>query len=144
MTGTASVLLRIAYQRTLGRYRSYPAEQFHNCVSFGRDDANDVFQYIEINFRLNISHRETATESINSASRQIAKLFGPTDGSYSSAAVEAMTTPGIVDREMLGSDGVYDGQLQRKRVMFEHQWQIRRTPPSTSLLVLLQLLDGTS
>jgi len=104
------VLLYSAYQQALGRDPGYPAQQIGDCVSFGHAHANDLLQCIEINLGGNLSYRETDTEFIYGASRQFAGILGTSDGSYGSVAVKAMTTIGIIDREMLGVDGAYAGQ----------------------------------
>jgi hypothetical protein len=43
------------------------------------------------------------------ASREVAGILGPSDGSYGGAVVKAATQIGMVSREMLGTDGKYSG-----------------------------------
>lgn len=86
----------------------------HNCVSFGHAHANDLLQCIEIYFGEQSEFRETDTEFIYGASREVAGILGPFDGSYGSAAVKAMTQIGIVSREQLGDDGPYSGSRAKK------------------------------
>jgi hypothetical protein len=107
--GGAPVLLYPAYRQALGRDPGYPAQQIGDCVSFGHAHANDLLQCIEINLGGNLAYRETDTEFIYGASRQLAGMLGTSDGSYGSAAVKAMTTIGVVTREMLGANGAYSG-----------------------------------
>ena len=57
-------------------------------------------------------YRETDTEFIYATSREVAGILGQGDGSYGAAAVKAMTTIGMVSRQMLGKDGTYSGQRQ--------------------------------
>ena len=79
-------------------------------MSFGHGHGNDLLQCIEIGLGQPLVYRETDTEFIYGASREIAGILGSGDGSYGAAAVKAMTTIGVVSREMLGSDGTYSGQ----------------------------------
>ena len=64
---------------------------------------------MEIGLGSPIVYRETDTEFLYGASRQVAGILGTNDGSYGAAAVKAMTTIGVVCREMLGTDGTYSG-----------------------------------
>jgi hypothetical protein len=106
---TNPVLLYKAWHDVLGRDPGYPAQQIGDCVSFGHGHGNDLLQCIEIGLGSPIDYRETDTEFIYSASRQVAGILGTGDGSYGAAAVKAMTTIGVVSREMLGTDGSYSG-----------------------------------
>ncbi len=106
---TSPVLLYKAWQDVLGKDPGYPAQQIGDCVSFGHGHGNDLLQCIEIGLGTPIDYRETDTEFIYGASRQVAGILGTADGSYGSAAVKAMTTIGVVSREMLGADGSYSG-----------------------------------
>ena len=115
----APVLLYTAYQQVLGRDPGYPAQQIGDCVSFGHAHANDLLQCIEIKIGGNLAYCETDTEFIYGASRQVAGMLGTSDGSYGSAAVKAMTTMGVVAREMLGADGVYSGTARKCGVTFD-------------------------
>jgi hypothetical protein len=109
-TPTEPVLLYPAWQAVLGKDPGYPAQQIGDCVSFGHGHGNDLLQCIEIGLGANISYRETDTEFIYGSSRQVAGILGTADGSYGAAAVKAMTTIGMLSREMLGTDGSYSGQ----------------------------------
>jgi hypothetical protein len=108
-TPTTPILLYKAWFEVLGRDPGYPAQQIGDCVSFGHGHANDLLQCVEIGLGSPIEYRETDTEFIYGASRQVAGILGNTDGSYGSAAVKAMTTIGTLSRELLGSDGTYSG-----------------------------------
>jgi hypothetical protein len=107
---TEPVLLYKAWQNVLGKFPDYPAQQIGDCVSFGHGHGNDLLQCIEIGLGQPLVYRETDTEFIYGASREVAGILGSEDGSYGASAVKAMTTIGIVSREMLGSDGAYSGQ----------------------------------
>ena len=61
-----------------------------------------------------IDFRETDTEFLYGASREIARNLGTGDGSYGEAAVKAMTTIGLVSREMLGAAGTYSGDRAKE------------------------------
>ncbi len=106
---TSPVLLYKAWYDVLGRDPGYPAQQIGDCVSFGHGHGHDLLQCVEIGLGAPIDYRETDTEFIYGASRQIAGILGTGDGSYGAAAVKAMTTIGVVSREMLGTDGSYSG-----------------------------------
>jgi hypothetical protein len=108
-TPTDPVLLYKAWSDALGKFPDYPAQQIGDCVSFGHGHGNDLLQCIEIGLGEAVEYRETDTEFIYSASREIAGILGTGDGSYGAAAVKAMTTIGMVSREMLGTDGAYSG-----------------------------------
>jgi hypothetical protein len=104
------VLLYKAWSDVLGKFPDYPAQQIGDCVSFGHGHGNDLLQCIEIGLGQPAVYRETDTEFIYGASREIAGILGSGDGSYGAAAVKAMMTIGMVSRAMLGSDGAYSGQ----------------------------------
>jgi hypothetical protein len=104
------ILLYKAWRDVLGKDPPYPAQQIGDCVSFGHGHANDLLQCIEIALGEPADYRETDTEFIYATSREVAGILGGSDGSYGAAAVKAMSTIGLVSREMLGSDGAYSGQ----------------------------------
>jgi hypothetical protein len=106
---TDPVLLYKAWSDVLGKYPDYPAQQIGDCVSFGHGHGNDLLQCIEIGLGEPADYRETDTEFIYGTSREVAGILGTSDGSYGAAAVKAMTTIGLVSREMLGSTGTYSG-----------------------------------
>lgn len=109
--GTDPVLLYKAWRDVLGKDPAYPAQQIGDCVSFGHGHANDLLQCLELVLGDGDSgeYAETDTEFIYATSREVAGILGRGDGSYGSAAIKAMTTLGVVSREMLGSDGAYSG-----------------------------------
>jgi hypothetical protein len=104
---TIAALLYKAWPEVLGSEPSYPAQEIGDCVSFGHGHGNDLLQCIEIKLGEALDYRETDTEFIYATSRMVAGILGHSDGSYGSAAVKAMTTIGMVSREMLGVDGAY-------------------------------------
>jgi hypothetical protein len=103
------VLLYKAWRDVLGTDPAYPAQQIGDCVSFGHGHGNDLLQCIEISMGEPIDYRETDTEFIYATSREVAGILGRGDGSYGAAAVKAMTTIGMISREMLGDQGTYSG-----------------------------------
>ena len=107
---TSPILLYKAWRDVLGQDPNYPAQQIGDCVSFGHGHANDLLQCIEIAVGEPDEYRETDTEFIYATSREVAGILGQGDGSYGAAAVKAMTTIGMVSREMLGKDGTYSGR----------------------------------
>ena len=111
---TDPVLLYKAWSDVLGQYPNYPAQQIGDCVSFGHGHGNDLLQCIESRLGEPIDYRETDTEFIYAASREVAGILGTGDGSYGAAAVKAMTTIGLVSREMLGTDGAYSGDRAKE------------------------------
>jgi len=119
---TDPVLLYKAWTDVLGEFPDYPAQQIGDCISFGHGHGDDLLQCIEIRVGLSnrssdwgrMLYRETDTEFIYAASRQVANILGSTYGSYGAAAVKAMTNIGMVSREMLGSGGTYSGDRAKK------------------------------
>jgi hypothetical protein len=104
-----SALLYRAWLDVIGSEPKYPSQEIGDCVSFAHGHGNDLLQCIEIKLGDPLDYRETDTEFIYAASRMVAGILGPSDGSYGSAAVRAMTTIGMVSREMLGGEGAYAG-----------------------------------
>jgi hypothetical protein len=125
---TSPVLLYKAYWDVLGKDPGYPAQQIGDCVSFGHAHGNDLLQCIEVglataglaqaaaSFETGTTpeFRETDTEFIYGESRKVAGILGSDDGSYGAAAVKAMTTVGMVSREMLGAVGGYSGKRAKE------------------------------
>jgi len=107
---TSPILLYKAWHDVLGKDPDYPAQQIGDCVSFGHGHANDLLQCIEIALGEPADFRETDTEFIYATSREVAGILGGGDGSYGAAAVKAMTTIGLVSREMLGDQRAYSGK----------------------------------
>ena len=107
---SSPILLYKAWRDVLGKDPAYPAQQIGDCVSFGHGHANDLLQCIEIALGEPAEFRETDTEFIYATSREVAGILGGCDGSYGAAAVKAMTTIGMVSREMLGDQGAYSGR----------------------------------
>ena len=108
------VLLYKAWRDVLGKDPAYPAQEIGDCVSFGHGHANDLLQCVEIALGEPAEFRETDTEFIHATSREVAGILGQTDGSYGAAAVKAMTTVGLVSRELLGDQGAYSGKRARE------------------------------
>jgi hypothetical protein len=108
------VLLYKAWIDVLGKYPEYPPQEIGDCVSFGHGHGNDLLQCIEIRLGEPADYRETDTEFIYGASREVAGMLGSSDGSYGAAAVKAMTTVGLVSREMLGSEAPYSGDRAKE------------------------------
>jgi hypothetical protein len=111
---TAPILLYKAWRDVLGKDPAYPAQQIGDCVSFGHGHANDLLQCIEISLGEPAEFRETDTEFIYATSREVAGILGRGDGSYGAAAVKAMTTIGLVSREMLGDQAAYSGKRAKE------------------------------
>jgi len=107
------ILLYKAWKDVLGGYPQYEAQVNGSCVSMGYGHSNDLLQCVEIALGEASEYRETHTEFIYAASREVAGILGRSDGSYGSAAVKAMKNIGIVSREMLGNDGPYSGPREK-------------------------------
>ncbi|MDG3005514.1 hypothetical protein [Paludisphaera mucosa] len=107
------ILLYKALRDVLGAYPNYPAQQIGDCVGFGHGHGLDMLQCVEIALGEASGFRESSTEFIYAISREVAGILGRRDGSYGSAAVSAMSTIGVLSREMLGSDGTYSGNRAR-------------------------------
>lgn len=108
--GGSPILLYKSFRDVLGAYPAYPAQQIGDCVGFGHGHGLDMLQCIEIALGEPSEYRESSTEFIYAASREVAGILSRRDGSYGSAAVSAMSTIGVVSREMLGPDGAYSGE----------------------------------
>lgn len=124
---TTPILLYKAWVEVLSQYPPYPAQQIGDCVSHGHGHANDLLQCIEIVLGEPSEYRETDTEFLYAASREVAGILGRGDGSYGAAAVKAMIRIGVVSREMLGDAGRYSGQRAR-------QWGRTGAPADVKLL----------
>jgi len=94
----------------LGKDPDYSAQQIGDCVSFGHGHSNDLLQCIEIALGEPADLREPDTEFIYATSRDVAGILGASDSSYGAAAVKAMTSIGLVSREMLGDQAAYSGK----------------------------------
>ena len=117
------ILLYKSFKDVLGDFPAYPAQQIGDCVGFGHGHGVDLLQCVEIALGAPAEYRETDTEFIYATSRQEAGILGRQDGSYGSAAVTAMTTIGLVSRDMLGADGAYSGKRAK-------QWGYTGVPKS--------------
>ena len=117
LVGAASpsdpILLYKAWLDVLGNFPAYPSQAIGDCVSFGHGHGNDLLQCVEIGLGSPIEYRETDTEFIYAAAREVAGILGHDDGCYGAAAVKAMTHVGMVSRDEAGNDGVYSGPRAR-------------------------------
>lgn len=120
-TPTRPVLLYRAWKDVLDRYPDYPPQEIGDCVSFGHGRGNDLLQCIECRLGLPLQYRETHTEFLYAASREVGGILGSGDGTYGSTTIKAMTTIGVVSREMVGDSGDYRGERAR-------DWGITGTP----------------
>jgi len=103
------ILLYRAFLDVLGAYPDYPAQRIGDCVGKGHGHGLDMLQCVEIALGEPSEYRESSTEFIYAASREIAGLLRRGDGSYGSAAVQAMTTVGCIPRELIKGGGAYSG-----------------------------------
>ena len=140
---TDPVLLYKAWSDVLGKYPDYPAQQIGDCVSFGHGHGNDLLQCIEIRLGESVEYRETDTEFIYATSREVAGILGTSDGSYGAAAVKAMTTIGMVSREMLGADGTYSGDRAKEwgRTGPPHDLETKAAPYKLGSAALVSTWD---
>jgi hypothetical protein len=111
--GVTAICLYKAWRDVLGDYPAYVSQEIGDCVGMGHGRANDLLQCIEISLGADLQYRETDTEFIYAVSRQVVGILSDDDGSYGAAAAMAMTTCGMLDREMLGSDGTYSGKRSK-------------------------------
>lgn len=107
------ILLYRAYYDVLGGYPAYKAQEIGSCVGHAHAHAMDCLQCVEIALGEPSEYRETSAEFVYAASRAIAGILGPFDGSYGSAAVKALLRMGACSREMLGPDGVDSGRIAK-------------------------------
>jgi hypothetical protein len=122
------LLLYKAWYDVLGNEPIYPAQQIGDCVSFGHGHASDLLQCVEIALEARTvgeaspldtgqaaaEYREIDTEFIYATSREVAGILSGAEGSYGAAAVKAMTSIGLVSREMLGEQGAYSGDRAQR------------------------------
>ncbi len=104
------ILLYQAFRDVLGEYPAYPAQGIGDCVGFSHGHGLDMLQCIEISLGTPASFRESSTEFIYAASREVAGLLDDRDGSYGSAAVASMSMIGVASREVLGRNGAYSAE----------------------------------
>jgi hypothetical protein len=121
------ILLYKAWRDVLGQEPDYPSQQIGDCVSFGHGHASDLLQCVEITLGEQAGYRETDTEFIYATSREVVGILGDAEGSYGAAAVKAMTTIGLVSREMLGDHGSYSGARAQ-------EWGRTGAPPALKSL----------
>ena len=95
---TSPILLYRAWYDVLGSYPSYVAQEIGDCVSHGYGRALDLLQCIEIALGETSTYAESMTEYIYGASRKVANILGPQDGSFGSAAAEALIRGGATKR----------------------------------------------
>ena len=90
-----------------------------------------------------MEYRETDTEFIYATSRQVAGILDTGDGSYGAAAVKAMTTIGMVSREMLGADGTYSGDRAKEwgRTGPPHDLETKAAPYKLGSAALVSTWD---
>ena len=69
------ILLYKAWYDVLGKDPAYPAQQIGDCVSFGHGHANDLLQCVEIALGEPAEFRETDTEFLYAASREVAGIL---------------------------------------------------------------------
>jgi hypothetical protein len=140
---TEPVLLYKAWSDVLGKYPDYAAQQIGDCVSFGHGHGNDLLQCIEIKLGESVEYRETDTEFIYATSREVAGILDTDDGSYGAAAVKAMTTIGMVSREMLGADGTYSGDRAKEwgRIGPPHDLETQAAPYKLGSAALVSTWD---
>ena len=132
------ILLYKAFADVLGGVPYYVAQQIGDCVSHGHAHANDLLQCIEIALGEPSEFRQTDTEYIYACSRESAGILGNSDGSFGSAAIQAMTKEfGMVSREMLGSDGEYAGSRAK-------DWGRRGAPDSAKKMGKSHLLGAAA
>ena len=112
--GSDPILLYKAWTEVLGGEPPYVAQQIGDCVSMGASHCNDLLQCIEISLGEANQFQQTDTEFVYAASREIAGILSNQDGSFGSAAAKAVTQWGMVSRDMLGADGVYDGHRAKE------------------------------
>ena len=140
---TDPVLLYKAWSDVLGQFPDYPAQQIGDCVSFGHGHGNDLLQCVEIRLGQPVEYRETDTEFLYSASREVAGILGTSDGSYGAAAVKAMTTIGMLSREMLGTDGSYSGDRAKEwgKTGPPHDFETKAAPYKLGSAALVSTWD---
>lgn len=103
------VLLYKAFLDVLGAFPAYLAQRIGDCVGHGHGHGLDLLQCVEIALGEPSEYRETSTEFIYAASREVAGILRGGDGSYGSAAVQAMTRVGCIPRERINGGGAYSG-----------------------------------
>ena len=98
-----------AWYDVLGSYPSYVEQTIGDCVSHGFGRGLDNLQAVEIALGEESTYAEACTEFIYGASRKAANILGPQDGSFGSAAAEALISGGAVKRT-----APYDGKTAKK------------------------------
>lgn len=106
---TEPILLYRAWKAVLGDYPAYPSQCRGDCVSFGHGHGNDLLQCVEIGLGEPFVYQPTDPTFLYGESRKLAGILRSGDGSYGAAAIQAMTTVGMVSVAMLGPKGEYTG-----------------------------------
>lgn len=120
MGGTQTdVFLYKAWKDATGGYPHYVAQQIGDCTSFGSGHAVDLLQAVQIAIgKMAQEWKETCTEALYGAGREIANMLGSGDGCYGGAMAKAVSTVGIIPRSEVGA---YSGQRAK-------QWGNTGTP----------------
>jgi hypothetical protein len=106
------ILLYKAWKDVLGAYPAYPAQQIGDCESFGNGHGIDVTEVIGIALSGEAwEYKETCTEALYGMGRECGNMLGGGDGCYGSAMAKALTTMGVVPRELVGA---YSGQRAKQ------------------------------
>lgn len=100
----ADIMLYKAWKDVLGSYPSYPAQEIGDCESFGNGHSIDLSQCIEASLSgSDLDYRETSTEALYGAGREVGNMLGGGDGCYGAAMVKAMVELGVTTREVVGA-----------------------------------------
>jgi len=121
--GKEPILLYKSWRDVLGDYPAYVAQQIGDCVGQGHGRGADLLQAVEIALGEPSEYREVSTEFVYATGREVGNILGRQDGSYGSITVRAMTTIGLVSREMVGTNGAYSGNRAK-------EWGLRGAPQS--------------
>ncbi len=88
-------------------YFNYPAQTIGDCESHGNGHGHDLLEAVDISISgVGAKWKETDTEALYALGREAGDMLGGGDGCYGAAMVKAMTTMGMLPREMIGP---YDG-----------------------------------
>src|SRR5262245_61222508 len=125
---TKPILLYMAWKDT-GGYPPYRPQEIGDCVSHASAHGNDLLQAVQLALgSITWQPRTTCTEYVYGASRKVAGMLGGGDGSYGSAAAEAMTKGGMIARaDLPHGEEYYDGHRAKA-------WGTTGPPPEYEVL----------
>lgn len=109
---TGDILLYKAWKDVLGDYPKYVAQAIGDCTSWGAGHAVDLLEAVQIVIGKKAeAWKESCTEALYGAGREIANMLGGGDGCFGGALAKAVSQVGDIARDDVGP---YSGQRAKE------------------------------